>query len=712
MKKFKIYLFIFFYLLFLLTIYREWIFNLDILTYGDWYYFFPESLGSIRISYFYIWLSDFNLGSIVLSMGQALSWGSYGFLHILFGLEYPVSLRLIHLFPIIFLAPICSFMVSYKIVKNHLAAFVGCMVYCFNTYFLTLHTGHLTLLVVYSIAPIIIYLFIEGLEKKHFLYSILTGVVLSVAGTYEPRAAYQILIIMFFYYAYNIFFLSKNKLERIMKLSVLSAIPVIIFILINSYWILGLLNTGSIATNEVFSRELFGNEFLDIMYAFTLFHPFWTGSEPAIFIQQPIPFYFWITPLLAVLGIIFNRGNKNILFFSLVAILGLLLTKQVSMPFSTLYLWLYNNFPGFNAYREASKFFFYIALSYSILISGFVAWISDNKSIFPSNGWVKRLVVVLVILLFVFNTLPLLTNSINTMFKTRNIPSDYLIFKEKILKENSFSRVLWIPTFSRWSVQTHNHPILSSVEMLKSSWKNFAIPDGDKTEAEISIAFFKQEFSNALLDISSIKYVVVPVQDEANDDNFFKYYGKERDYYIGELDKIDYLSKINLGTEDIIVYENKEYKPRLYITSEIESIKKVVSHTDVDFKFINPTQYTVNLTNITEPVYLNFSESFHPQWKLRAGDFSWYDAITQPDYFVPDKNHSKNDANLNSYYINPEELCTVYECNRNPDGSYSMNVTLYFLPQSYVYVGGIISLTTLLVILGFFGFKLYEKKKK
>jgi hypothetical protein len=52
----------------------------------------------------------------------------------------------------------------------------------------------------------------------------------------------------------------------------------------------------------IMQRSLFGNEFLNIMYAIGLFHPFWTGGKPEWFLSQPIPFYFFIVPLLAFGG--------------------------------------------------------------------------------------------------------------------------------------------------------------------------------------------------------------------------------------------------------------------------------------------------------------------------------------------------------------------------------------------------------------------------
>jgi hypothetical protein len=158
------------------------------------------------------------------------------------------------------------------------------------------------------------------------------------------------------------------------KISFLVFLSIIIVFLLNAYWLLAFGKTGTLTVNSFFSRELFGNEFLNINYAFTLFHPFWTGKRTTEFIIQPIPFTFWLIPLVAFIGLFLQRKKKNILFFGMVALVGIFLTKQVGQPFPNLYPWLYTHFPGFNAFREASKFFFIVALGYSVLIAAFIDW--------------------------------------------------------------------------------------------------------------------------------------------------------------------------------------------------------------------------------------------------------------------------------------------------------------------------------------------------
>ncbi len=48
----------------------------------------------------------------------------------------------------------------------------------------------------------------------------------------------------------------------------------------------------------------------------------------------------------------------------------------------------------------------------------------------------------------------------------------------------------------------------------------------------------------------------------------------------------------------------------------------------------------------------------------------------------------------------------------NPDGSIDLELTLYFKPQSYFYLGIIISGTTLILCLSYLGYTFYRQRKR
>jgi len=309
------------------------------------------------------------------------------------------------------------------------------------------------------------------------------------------------------------------------------------------------------------------------------------------------------------------------------------------------------------------------------------------------------------------NAKPLMFNKIGDLSTHRHIPRDYVVFKDFILNQSDYLRTLWLPTNSRWSIYTNNHPKVGLVSVIDSNWLEFNKNNnriGFPEEKRILQIIYKK-ISNGLADSSSIKYVIVPLQDKANDDDFFVFYGNDRNFYIRELNKIRWLKKIDIGTKELVVYENEGYRPHIYTATQKETIYKEVPYKKVAFQFKNPTEYKIKLKNIKQPFFLNFSEAFHSDWKLRVGGFNWFKVLTDKNYFLPDKYHFKNDATLNSFYIDPATICKTYNCKKNTDGSYDINLTLYFRPQSYMYLGLIISGTTLFACLSYLAFILCSK---
>lgn len=703
MKKYSL---LIIFILFLIIVYHTWIFSNGIFTYGDWWYFWNESLISVRVSYFNIWISDFNLGRVSLGIGQALTWGAYGFLNRLIGADYQLGLKIVHLFPIIIFTPLGMFVLLKKYIKSNIAQLIGVLAYCFNTYFLTLQTGHLTLMVAYSLLPFILYFFIETLEKKSIVYGVTTALILSLASAYEPRVAYITLLILFMYFLYELF----NNIRGYKKLIITAfyaGFPVLLFILLNLYWIVGLAFTGSIVENELFSRSLFGNEFLNILYAITTFHPFWTGIQPNVFVLEDIPMYQWFIPMGAILGVYLNRKNSFAVFALLLGLVGILLTKQSGMPFQDLYLWLYTHFPGFNAYREASKFFSLIVLSYAILIAFLAEFIINNQFKNKHFLYLGYTLLIVITSIFLFNTKPFINGSINTVFISRHIPQDYFLFKNILISENHYSRTLWVPTLSRWGLITINHPAISLVETMNSDWlkQTILFRDDEKTAGQIMLSFIRSEKFGELVNDSNIKYIVVPIQDSANDDNFFQYYFKSRNEYITTLNSLSYLQKKQIGQSSLVIYENKNYLDHIRFASPSATPTSMLH-----YNLVSPTEYTIKANNIKDTTSIIFSDIYNPNWRVRIGKFNWFNSIFDKRYYLPSSVNSPSSSGMNSFYFNSDEVCKIYSCVKNADGTYNVEMTLYFSKQAVVNLSLIISGGTLGTLIIYLLYSFWRRK--
>ncbi len=680
-----------------ILVHHVWFSNLSPITYGDWFVDYSEKIKEY-FSLPSLWFSDSGLGG--LNFGISF-WPFLFISGILAKLNVNIYLaeRLVFLWPIALLLPISMYFLSNYILRSKMAAFISALVFEFNTYLIILKGGHLTLLMAITFTPVFFLFFIKTLNEKKILYGLIASFFGFVISFYEFRIFYLVLWLAFFYTIYHLIIVEQTKsFKQLIKLGFFSAIPVILVILLNLYFLSGIYGARSLTNNSVFNQPLFGAWYIKLTKVMAILHFGWTGEKMIPWKIQPIQWQFFLVPTLVFLGFVVSKKNKLVPFFAFLGFLGIFLTKQNTLPFPDIYLWLFERIPGFNAFRESGKFLMYVSLSYAILIGAFIGWLwqkaKDRKPLIV----ITSLITILTSFLFLWNAKPMITGELGTLLVQREIPNDYLVVKDFLSKQREYFRTLWIPTNSRWSHRLNTMPVVSNYNNNADHWQTYVV-DGNQA--------YTKKFANQLFDISSIKYVIIPLEDKANDDNFFEYLGKRKNF-INQVNKLNYLKRINIGTKEIVIYENKDYRPHIYLTDKKETIYKNINYQKIDFKYINPTQYKINLTNINRPIYLNFSESYHPYWKIRGGEFNWFKAIVDKNYFLPDKYHFKNDALLNSFLIDPKLFC-------NNNLNCNINLTLYFSPQSYVYLGGIISGTTLifcLSYLGYEGIKALRKRKE
>ncbi len=586
-----------------LAVFHDWFFSSGIFTYGDW----GQNFRELSEGYFalpQIWLTD-GLGTTNLAASIYPLRLIEGIIAKI-GVEWPLIERLLFLWPSVLLPAFSSFWLARAVIGSNLGSAVASLVYTFNTYMLVLHTGHLLLAVAFGLVPLVLWLYIKSLERPSFPLAVVVGLTAFASSFYEFRAFYLLAGVLMLYLLYHVARAGSLRRAQLVHTLAVGLLPFVIVGLLNAYWLIGLSQVGALSTNQLFGRGLFGDAYLNLPRAATLFHPFWSGGQPTDFVIQPIPTHFWLVPLAALGGLVLNIRNRRVVFFAIVAVIGVFLAKQSGGPFPHAYLWLYEHVPGFNAFREASKFYFLTALGYSVLIGAFVAWLWRNR---PGSAVRKAgayAVITVLAGIFLWNTKPLITGEIQTLFVPRQVPQDYAVLKNFLLKQPDFFRTYWVPHDSRWGFYTDQHPKISGINTIQKEWEQFVSydqHDGSWPVSEQITDIFNKPYSDQLFDSASVKYVIVPLQDRANDDDFFINYGNDRQYYLDALNQVPFLKRIYIGTSEVAVYENTDYRPHLVAPN-------------LSFQSINPTQYRLQLKNLREPEPVYFSEAFHPDWKL------------------------------------------------------------------------------------------------
>lgn len=675
----------------------RWI-SFSVFQYGDWRFHFAE----VGQSFLDLspWSTNLCLGQATFTLWKLPFNAVYGLLASV-GLDSNITEKFLVFLPAILLPPLASFFLVKQIVRSNTAAFAGALVYSFNSYFYSINTaGHEFLTVAAAFGVMGILLFMRALSQKHTSAFLTAGLLGFFSVSYDIRMAYIAIVVSILYWLYFIV-LSSNRIEAFRNTATGVGILACLFVLLNSYWLLPAIAANSLLNNEIMQRELFGNEFMNILQAIALFHPFWNGTKPEWFVVQPIPLYFFIVPILAFWGLALNRRNKDVLFFGLISIGGIFLAKQSGEPFAQLYLFLFTTVPGFGAFREASKFYFLIAIGYAVLVGALVAWLHNNPPGIKHVLFLKYLLLLLILSISAWNAKPMFTGEIETMFVERHVPDDYVCLKQHILDDQKYARVLWVPRDVPWEVNNNTHPTLSIVNMIYADWGKVFSPLASEPNRKVenSIQFLlAHPYSQQLLANSSIRYIIVPLRDTVNDGDFYHYYGGSRDVFIKQLDRLSYLRRLNIGMANSIAYENPHYRPHIYLTPEAETIAKFVPFDSIEFDVSNRSEYQVHLKNISSLVYLNFTDNYHPDWRLYFGPFSWWNMLLDKTNTLPDSSHIKSDAGFNVFYIDPNYIKRNYPkktYKENADGSIDVDLTLYFRPHSYLNLGLMVSLLTL-----------------
>jgi len=673
----------------------NWFIPTTTLTFSDWSFFTMPAIKELWHTWG-AWLGFANLGGPNIQIPFLFFdsiWSLIGNL----GFSYDIATKITFFIPVAILGFISPYVLSLKLTKNKLISFVCSLFYGTTTYFLILQTSHMPIAFIYGLAPLIFYIYIKALEKNTLISWICFVLIYCLGIFYEVRIMYLVSLMLGIYFLFFYIKQIRNYIKYILMCMIL-------VILLNVFWLLPVIFGGIVfQIGAVADRGLFGGDLANILYAITIFHWSWTGGYTnRLFEPQPILWHFWIIPGIIIFLLIKQLKNvsyiKQKIFFLTLLLIGIFLTKQSAAPFPNAYFWLYSHFPGFNLFRESSKMYLLVAFGYMGLL-GYL--LLDLKEFTKSKKkYLYHLICFIIIVVSLWNLKPLFNKDIDTLFISRNIPSEYLILNNFIARQEEYFRTGWLPSYSRWGIFTALHPKLEIGGVLDGEWSAiYNRPPYDKvTSAEAMIDALKKSYIENLINIASIKYIIIPLTDTENNDDIYRFFGKNKEFYVQQLDKLAYLKKINIGTEETVVYLNTDYRPHVYTTSQKETIYNSIPYKKVIFNSINPAQYKIILKNISKPLYLNFSELYDPYWKIRIGNFSWFDVLFNKNYFLSSRFHFQNNAVLNSFYIDPKVICNNFQCTKNTDGSYDINLTLYYTSQSYMYLGLAMGGVTLLAV--------------
>ncbi|QQG40424.1 MAG: hypothetical protein HYV37_02525 [Candidatus Levyibacteriota bacterium] len=587
----------------IVIVFRNWFLWPEIIG-GDWQYLFPEMLR--KFSFFPLSWDPANgngLGgispiySLIIYNNFTISIATY--LHIPWVIVYKIFW--FGLF--IALSILSSTTLLKSILSNvkYWQLIIGGVIFTSNTYILMIvGGGQMGVALAYSVAPLVLAWFIKIIHNSSFIihHSFIAGLALGAQVMFDSRIAYITML------AVGVYYVLDTKYYELAKKSIRLAIPIGIAILLHASWILPMFlfrqnpfgDLGQSYTGSGMVRFLSFAHFSD---ALALLHPNWPENLfGKVYFMRP---EFLFLSILAYSSLLFlKKSNRTIIFFTLLGLLGSFLAKGTNEPFGEVYIWLFEHVPGFVLFRDPTKWYLMIALSYSVLIPFSLLQISRKVSS------VKYLVLAAFLLFWLFLIRPAILGQLGGTFQQHEIPKEYIVLKDFLHDKSEFFRTLWIPRGIRFNYFSNNHLIVALEKLFGTRY----ISTETKT--------YLQELG--------IKYIIVPFDPLGEIFVTNRKYDEEQyKDTIKRLETLSWLTRLH-GFGRIAVFEVPHPKDRFWLTKNGK----------ISYTMINPVDYDLTIS-ITEPQNLIFSENYNPSW------------IAQSDGFTAVS--SKTSMGLNSFFF-------------------------------------------------------------
>jgi len=672
----------------LALVFHPWFSDLPISS-GDLTYFYKENMKEF-LGPPLSWESFRNTG---LGGKAVLFQGAY-FYNLPLGLlanffEYQIIERIIWVWPILVLAILFP-LVLYRIVglPKKFAIFSS-LIFALNTYFLMIVSGgQITVSLGYVMIPLVLALFWKAFYSFTWNSVLLFSLVLSFLVAFDFRFAYLFFLTILIYFLFLLLaeFSGRNFYKLTLSYSKALLPAFLVNIGIHAYWLLpmvisratGIEDLGKAYTSAEAVRYF---SFASFSKAISLFHPNWPENVfGKVGFLRP---EFLILPIIAFSSLLFlgrekdKKIKKTILFFGFLALIGSFLAKGSNPPFGVIYLWLFKNFPGMVMFRDATKFYTLVSISYAILIP----WVLSKF-----KGKKFKFLPLLFVLFWLFLIPQGWLGKLGGTLKPKLVPKDYVFLKDFLVSQDNFFRTLWLPTKQRFAFYSDQHPVISAqdwvadekcsppfcdlkIEKYNRDYFN-CYPNEHCFPADFS--FLASSEASEILSQLSVKYLIIPYDSEG------EIFLKERKYdEEGWKQLIEFVE--SLGT-----YQRVDLPGEIRIYQLPESAREhfwiADDKAEASYKMINPTKYLVQVRNASQPFSLVFSETYDRLWEAKIGE-----------RIIPSMRYN----GLNSFTL-------------DQTGDFEMIVE--FAAQRYVYYGLVISGATISFMLLYYLIFLLRKR--
>ena len=644
----------------------------------------------------------------------------------------------IHLFYFLFSLPlILGFIYFQKFVreligKEYLISFTTALIYVLSPITVVSHISHfLTPVWLIALVPIVFYYYISFIRRGKnidIFKAVMWSIFLSIA--YFAIVWLVGVLLPLLFGVIFLFIFVENPLKKRLKKTV-----IFISFIISSqlFWLVPFIMSmvyrgetdlgGKIVSKVVtdsFSPTVLATATGNIIYPLLTFYHRqiafdynWQLKNVFItYLDHVLPFSL-IFIIVLFLGIIkykqVLKGSKEKIFlFFFISFIAALYFFTVNIGFLKDFFLLFSYIPGFSVFRNFTDKF---SLGYIFIYSSFLSFCFFIIKKSFSKFYMPLLLAAIIVVAINFIPVKQIVNSpvwtTKDVYQTVNLPQEYLSFAKKVKSTISpTANIIGFPqNIASYAIITEDNgrnayigtspfKFLTGVSDL-SGTSSYSTMVSNIIVESVS----KKEYKNLLyiLEKINVGYVMVTnnIPQELKTSYLFnKNYLKFQDKKL--------ISSIT--DSELIRSENGSY-----VLYKLKNSPTIINSTgNVYYERINPIKYKIEIKNLKGSQKLLFYETYHPGWKIYPSEKNYENTILSnvTDFFylikepIFDNSHHALPPYGNEWVISSDAIKNILGKSfhkQNKDGSIDVVLTLYFLPQSYLYLGTVMTFFSLAI---------------
>ncbi len=476
---------------------------------------------------------------------------------------------------------------------------------------------------------------------------------------------------------------------------------------------------------DSFSQTVTGTATSNIIYPLLTFYHRQIAFDYEWHLKNVFSNYFdYVMPLSIIfilvlfLGLVkynqvLNNDKKQIFIFFFASFIFILYFSTVNISFLKDIFLLLGHVPGFAIFRNFTDKF---ALSYIFIYSSlFALCIYVIKKRY---GKFHKLIIFATIIVVVINFFPVRQILNSPLWKTRNVyttvnfPKEYVHFAENTKRTipDTTNIIVFPQNITSYSIITEDN---GKNAYIGTSPFKYLTGVNDLTgltsyplyiSIEVKKLIIGRNYEGLLKLLSQINTGYAMVINNIPEEVYDSYLFEEKYLEFQDQKLIDAISE-----KEIVKSNNGNY-----VVFKLRNSPSVISSTaDFSFKKHNQIKYEITLKGLKGEHELIFRETYHPGWKLfvtKKDQQKWFYLFRNP---VFETSHKQAKVYGNKWTISEKEIkinLDKDDYKLNSDGSIEVEFDLYFFPQSYFYIGIIMS-AFFLFTGGFYFFRKTKNKK-